>query len=218
MTVEFLYDGPADAERTIVLAHGAGRGWDSPSLVAIVGWLAESGHRVVRFEFPYMVRRRMDGSRRPPDRQPVLLDTWREVIERLGETGLVIGGKSMGGRMASLVADECQVAGLVCLGYPFHPPAKPEKTRTEHLVDLVTPTLMIQGDRDRFGTPDEVAGYELSDSIQLDWMPDGDHDLVPRKKSGRTAEQNWSRAVERICSFIGSATNSYKQAPEQRLG
>jgi predicted alpha/beta-hydrolase family hydrolase len=110
------------------------------------------------------------------------------------------------------------VAGLVCLGYPFHPPAQPEKTRTEHLVDLVTPTLMIQGDRDRFGTPDEVAGYELSDSIQLDWMPDGDHDLVPRKKSGRTAEQNWSRAVERICSFIGSATNSHKQAPEQRLG
>jgi predicted alpha/beta-hydrolase family hydrolase len=215
---KFLCDGPAGAKRTIALAHGAGRGWDSPSLEAIAGGLAKAGHRVVRFEFPYMVRCREEGTRRPPDRQPVLLETWKAVIDELGADGLVIGGKSMGGRMASLVADGCGVAGLVCLGYPFHPPAKPEKTRTEHLADLVTPTLMIQGDRDRFGTPDEVADYELSDSIQLDWMPDGDHDLVPRKKSGRTAEQNWSRAVERICSFISSSTSSHKQATEQRLG
>lgn len=202
MVPELLCDGPSDAERTIVLAHGAGRGWDSPSLVAIAEGLARAGHRVVRFEFPYMVRRREDGTRRPPDRQPVLLETWRAVIEMLGPDGLVIGGKSMGGRMASLVADECGVAGLVCLGYPFHPPAKPEKLRTEHLAGLSTPTLIVQGDRDRFGTPGEVAGYLLSEEIRVHWMPDGDHDLVPRKKSGRTAEENWAEAVDVILGFI----------------
>ncbi|MDC0175649.1 alpha/beta fold hydrolase [Planctomycetaceae bacterium] len=202
MVPELLCDGPSDAERTIVLAHGAGRGWDSPSLVAIVDGLARAGHRVVRFEFPYMVRRREDGTRRPPDRQPVLLETWRAVIEALGPDGLVIGGKSMGGRMASLVADECGVAGLVCLGYPFHPPAKPEKLRTEHLAGLSTPTLIVQGDRDRFGTPGEVASYLLSEEIRVHWMPDGDHDLVPRKKSGRTAEENWAEAVDVILGFI----------------
>ena len=202
MVPELLCDGPSDAERTIVLAHGAGRGWDSPSLVAIAEGLARAGHRVVRFEFPYMVRRREDGTRRPPDRQPVLLETWRAVIEVLGPDGLVIGGKSMGGRMASLVADECGVAGLVCLGYPFHPPAKPEKLRTEHLAGLSTPTLIVQGDRDRFGTPGEVAGYLLSEEIRVHWMPDGDHDLVPRKKSGRTAEENWAEAVDVILGFI----------------
>jgi predicted alpha/beta-hydrolase family hydrolase len=202
MVPELLCDGPSDAERTIVLAHGAGRGWDSPSLVAIAEGLVRAGHRVVRFEFPYMVRRREDGTRRPPDRQPVLLETWRAVIEALGPDGLVIGGKSMGGRMASLVADECGVAGLVCLGYPFHPPAKPEKLRTEHLAGLSTPTLIVQGDRDRFGTPGEVAGYLLSEEIRVHWMPDGDHDLVPRKKSGRTAEENWAEAVDVILGFI----------------
>jgi predicted alpha/beta-hydrolase family hydrolase len=199
---EFLCDGPAGADRTIVLAHGAGRGWDSPSLAAIAGGLARAGQRVLRFEFPYMLRRREEGTRRPPDRQPVLLETWRAVIDELGPDGLVIGGKSMGGRMASLVADECGVAGLVCLGYPFHPPARPETTRTGHLAELATPTLIVQGDRDRFGTPEEVAGYLLSESIEMYWMPDGDHDLVPRKKSGLTAEGNWAQAVEAILGFI----------------
>ena len=196
------FDGPPRASRTIVLAHGAGRGLDTPALEAITVGLAARDIRVVRFEFPYMVRRREDGTRRPPDRQPVLLETWRAVIDELGSDGLVIGGKSMGGRMASLVADECEVAGLVCLGYPFHPPANPEKIRTEHLAGLVTPTLVVQGERDRFGTPGEVAGYELSGSIHIHWMPDGDHDLVPRKRSGRTAEQNWAEATDAILGFF----------------
>ena len=196
-------DGPRRADRTIVLAHGAGRGLDTPSLEAVTAGLAARGIRVVRFEFPYMVRRREDRTRRPPDRQPVLLETWRAVIDELGSDGLVIGGKSMGGRMASLLADEAAVAGLVCLGYPFHPPASPEKTRTEHLADLQTPTLIVQGDRDRFGTPEEVAGYQFSPAITIEWIPDGDHDLVPRKRSGRTAEENWTAAVDAIAGFLG---------------
>ncbi|MBQ16229.1 MAG: alpha/beta hydrolase [Planctomycetaceae bacterium] len=203
-SIQLHFDGPRRAVHTIVLAHGAGRGLDTPALVAISEGLAGRGIRVVRFEFPYMVQRRQDGTRRPPDRQPVLLDTWRTVIDELGADGLVIGGKSMGGRMASLVADECGVAGLVCLGYPFHPPARPEKTRTQHLADLQTPTLILQGERDRLGNRDDVAGYRLSPGIHVDWIPDGDHDLVPRKRSGRTAEENWDWAVESIAGFLDS--------------
>lgn len=185
-----------------MLAHGAGAGMDVPALAAITAGLADRGLRVARFEFPYMLKRRETGRRRPPDRQPVLLETWRAVIGRLGPEGLVIGGKSMGGRMASLVADETGVAGLVCLGYPFHPPARPEKTRTDHLAGLKTPTLILQGDRDRLGTPEDVAGYTLSAAITVDWIPDGDHDLVPRKRSGRTAEENWAAAVAAIDEFV----------------
>ena len=99
-STQLHFDGPDHAAHTVVLAHGAGRGLDTPALEAITVGLADRDVRVVRFEFPYMVRRRKDGTRRPPDRQPVLLETWREVIGELGSDGLVIGGKSMGGRMA----------------------------------------------------------------------------------------------------------------------
>ena len=112
-----------------MLAHGAGAPMDSPFLDTIARGLAERGLRVVRFEFPYMRARRTSGARKPPDREPVLRASWREAIEAAGGGGpgrLVIGGKSLGGRIASLVADETGVRGLVCLGYPFHPPGRPE--------------------------------------------------------------------------------------------
>ena len=196
--------GP-DSATVVLLAHGAGAGHDSPFMQTMAAGLAERGCRVGLFDFPYMQQARREGRRRPPSAMPKLIESWQEVIQLAGSQGasrLVIGGKSMGGRMASLVADECEVAGLVCLGYPFHPPANPEKTRTEHLAGLVTPTLVVQGERDRFGTPGEVAGYELSGSIRIHWMPDGDHDLVPRKRSGRTAEQNWAEAADAILGFF----------------
>ncbi|TIQ47186.1 MAG: alpha/beta hydrolase, partial [Mesorhizobium sp.] len=98
---------------------------------------------------------------------------------------LIIGGKSMGGRVASMIADEMfskrEISGLLCLGYPFHPPEKPTQLRTKHLADLRTPTLIFQGTRDEFGTRDEVATYDLSDAIEILWLEDGDHDLKPRK-------------------------------------
>lgn len=204
MTVQMLFDGPVRAKLTLALAHGAGAPMDSAFMDAIADALAAAGIRVVRFEFPYMARRRDDGKRRPPDRQPVLLDTWRRVIGELGAGRLAIGGKSMGGRMASLIADEIGVAALVCLGYPFHPPGKPDRLRTEHLTALRTPTLIVQGERDAFGTADEVKGYALSKSIRLHWCPDGNHDLAPRKASGRTKEQNWSDAAAAVASFLGA--------------
>tara|TARA_R110002072_G_scaffold43702_22_gene122625 strand:- start:2513 stop:3127 length:615 start_codon:yes stop_codon:yes gene_type:complete len=200
---DFLYNGPKTADKTVVLAHGAGAAMDSEFMEFFAAGLAEKGLRVARFEFPYMVRRREDGKRRPPDRAPVLLETYLAIAAELGPENLVVGGKSMGGRVASMIADEAGVAGLVCLGYPFHPPGKPEKLRTAHLADLKTPAMILQGERDPFGKRDEVAGYRLSKSIDVDFLPDGDHDLKPRKASGRTRAENWADAVHRMAAFIG---------------
>jgi uncharacterized protein len=196
-----LTDGPDDAAATVVLAHGAGAPMDSAPMNALAAGLAARGLKVVRFEFPYMHARR-EGQRRPPDREPVLRQTWLEVIERLGGgPRLVIGGKSMGGRMASYVADEAGARGLVCLGYPFHPPDAPGRLRTAHLATLKTPTLIVQGTRDPFGTPDEVAGYALSPAIRVVWLPDGDHSFKPRKSSGRTEKENLAAAVAAVAEF-----------------
>lgn len=200
--VTFQFDGDEHAALTIVLAHGAGAPMDSPFMNEMVAALTRHEFRVARFEFPYMAKRREDGKKRGPDRAPVLLDCYSAVVEQLGDREkLIIGGKSMGGRIASMVADELGVAGLVCLGYPFHPPGKPENLRTEHLETLRTPTLICHGTRDPFGNPDEIAGYALSEAIDLHWVEDGEHDFKPRKKSGRTQGQNIADAATAIDQF-----------------
>ena len=137
-TPELLINEPQRDDRTIVLAHGAGAAMDTEFMDAFAVGLANLGLRVVRFEFPYMAARRISGKRRPPDREPILRDTWHRVVDSIGADRVVIGGKSMGGRIASLIADEAQVAGLVCLGYPFHPTGKPDKLRIEHLKAIET--------------------------------------------------------------------------------
>jgi predicted alpha/beta-hydrolase family hydrolase len=201
---ELLVEGPSDAGVTVVLAHGAGAAMDTPFMNFFARGLARQGYRVARFEFPYMAARRQSGKGGPPDREPVLRQSWLRVVNMLNGKRLVIGGKSMGGRIASMVADEAGVAGLVCLGYPFHPVGKPQQTRTQHLRSLKTPTLILQGERDPFGNRDDVAGYELSPAIRLAWLADGDHSFKPRKSSGRTEEENWTEAVDTISTFIGS--------------
>jgi uncharacterized protein len=204
--VDFLFDGPEDGPR-VVLAHGAGAPMDSSSLNALAAGLAAEGLRVARFEFPYMRARRTEGRRPGPDREPVLLDTWRAAIAELGGAGsLVIGGRSMGGRMASMVADEAGARGLVCLGYPFHPPGQPGRTRTAHLEHLRTPTLIVQGTRDPFGTPEDVAGYRLAPAIRIVWLEDGDHSFKPRAASGRTEKQNLQEAIAAVAGFVRSLT------------
>ncbi len=176
---------------------------DSPPLEALAKGLGAAGLRVARFEFPYMRARRTEARRRPPDRESVLLDTWRAAVAELGGGGgLVLAGKSMGGRMASRIADEVGARGLVCFGYPFHPPGQPAKTRTAHLEDLKTPTLIVQGTRDAFGTPEDVAAYRLSPAIRLVWLEDGDHSFKPRAASGRTEAQNLREAVEAAAGFV----------------
>lgn len=200
--MELLRNGPSDAPATLALAHGAGAPMDSPFMERLATGLAGDGLQVVRFEFPYMQRRRADGGRRPPDKAPALKAAWREVAATLAVDCLVVGGKSMGGRVASMVADDVGASGLVCFGYPFHPPGKPERLRTDHLASIRTPTLIVQGSRDRFGTPDEVAGYDLAASIEMCWIEDGDHSLEPRKRSGRTSEQNLAAAGDAAARFI----------------
>lgn len=212
----FLIDGPENAPLTLALAHGAGAPMDAPFMTAMAAGLAGHGLRVVRFEFPYMAARRRDGRKRPPDPQARLIETWRAVISALGPERLVIGGKSMGGRMASLVAGEAGVRGLVCLSYPFHPPGKPERLRTAHLAGISTPTLIVQGTRDPFGTPGEVAGYDLAPCIRLAWIEDGNHDLVPRKASGRTREQNWQAAAAAVAGFVQDLLSWRHDEPPQR--
>lgn len=198
----WLADGPEDGV-TVALAHGAGAPMDSDFMNVIAQGLAQRGLRVLRFEFPYMAAARRDGKKRPPDRQSRLLECWRRVVTELGEAKcLVIGGKSLGGRIASQIADELGVAGLICLGYPFHPPGKPERLRIEHLQSLQTPTLILQGERDPLGRREEVAGYPLARAIQLEWLPDGDHSFKPPQRSGRTEGENLAQAVQRAAAFI----------------
>ena len=198
-----LTDGPGGAPWTVVLAHGAGAPMDSPFLAEVAAGLGGRGVRVVRFEFPYMARRRSEGRKTPPDRAPVLLDTWRQVIADLAPAGrLVIGGKSMGGRMASLLADETGVAGLLVFGFPFHAPGKDAADRIGHLAALATPTLIVQGTRYTLGSRDEVAGYALSPAVRLHWIEDGDHSLKPRKASGLSPDEAMTQAVDAAAGFV----------------
>jgi len=207
-TPEFIWDGSDKAPATLPLAHGAGAAMDSPFMNSIAAGLAATGIRVGRFEFPYMARRRRDGRRRPPDRAPVLLDCWQQAISCAGPRDrLFIGGKSMGGRIASLIADEAAVRGLICLGYPFHPSGRPDRLRTDHLKTIRTPTLVCQGARDPMGNRTEVVRYSLSESIQFCWLPDGDHGFKPRKASGTTENANLQAAVSAIADFVMHITD-----------
>lgn len=201
--MDFLRDGPADAPVRLVLAHGAGAPVSSPFMTAVAIGLAARGVAVARFDFPYM----RAGTRKPPDREPVLLETWRSAVAELG-SGWAIGGKSLGGRMASMVADELGVPALVCLGYPFHPPGRPEKVRTAHLASLRTPTLIVQGTRDPFGTPEDVEGYALSPRVQVEWLAEGDHSWKPPARTGRTEAGNLEAGVDAVFRFLSARAAS----------
>ena len=191
----FLFDGPTDARATILLAHGAGAPMDSDWMNQVAAALANEGLRVARFEFAYMAARRTGAGKKPPPKAEKVMEEYRQAVAALGaKTPLIIGGKSMGGRVASMVADELADAGqghgLLCLGYPFHPPGKSERLRTAHLAEMTTPALICQGTRDPFGNETEAGNFTLSPAIELRWFADGDHDLKPRKASGLTLEQH----------------------------
>jgi predicted alpha/beta-hydrolase family hydrolase len=207
----FLFDGPERAHATILLAHGAGAPMDSPAMTAIAAALAKAGFRVARFEFGYMASRRTEAGRKPPPRAETLIDEYRSAVAGVGASGpLIIGGKSMGGRVASMLADELfaagRIAGLLCLGYPFHPPGKPEQLRTKHLAGMKTPALICQGTRDIFGSRDEVSSYSLSKKIEILWLEDGDHDLKPRKGiSGFSAADHLKTMADTVKTWSASA-------------
>ena len=201
---------PSPPAPTLVVTHGAGASSTHPNTTRLAELIAERGVRVARFDFPYM-RRAIEAGRRPwpPDPEDVLASAWVQVIQQLAQQGvptsqLFFGGRSMGGRIASYIADAVEPAGMVCISYPFHPPNDPARAITIHLQQLATPTLIVQGERDEYGTRAEVEAYELSPNIQLAWIPDGDHGLVPRKRSGHTEEGNRELAADAIAEFIHS--------------
>ncbi len=190
---------------TLILAHGAGAPMDSTFMESVTERLLTLGISVVRFEFPYMAQRRLDGVRRPPNSMHVLQDAWRAVyaeVRQQTNEPIVIAGKSMGGRVASMLADELAADALVCFGYPFYPARKPEKPRIEHLQGLRTPTLIVQGERDPLGRREVVESYDLSAAIEFEWLALADHDLKPLKRSGFNHEQYLQRAVLRVAKFI----------------
>jgi len=212
VSTRVLWAGPADGP-VLALAHGAGAGMETDWMTTVSGLLGDRGIRVARFEFAYMAARR-DGVRRPVPRGDTVVPEYAEVVARLvDETGgpVAIGGKSMGGRVASMTADAEHTAGrvtaLVCLGYPFHPPGRPAQLRTAHLHELQTPALIVQGTRDPFGTRDEVeadrVGYALSPAVRLLWLEDGEHELRPRVKlSGFTHAEHLATAADAVAGFV----------------
>jgi predicted alpha/beta-hydrolase family hydrolase len=206
---QFLITGSPDAAVRYLCAHGAGAGMETAFLKAVAELVAERGIATYRFEFAYMAARRQ-GARKPPPKAERLMDEYRAAVAAVpAGVPLIIGGKSMGGRVASMVADELypakRIAGLACLGYPFHPPKKPQQLRTAHLTALACPALIVQGERDPFGTRSEVEGYGLSPAIRFHWANDGDHDLGPRGGSGFTRKGNLAAAADAVAAFATRA-------------
>lgn len=206
-----LVTGPDDGP-LLLLAHGAGAQMDSPFMEAFAALMAERAVGVARFEFPYMAARRAGGKKRPPPKAETMMPSFIEAVAQCrsghAERPLFIGGKSMGGRIASLVADEVYAQGdckgLVCLGYPFHPPNIPDKPRTAHLLALQCPALIVQGERDPFGTKAEIEAFGLAPSISFHWAGDGDHDFGPRGGSGHTRKGNLAAAADAVAAFVAA--------------
>lgn len=206
---EFLVNSPESAPKGIFLmAHGAGKGMANPFMETVANAVITAGVRVVRFHFPYMEEMVRTGRKIIPSGGKILRQSFTELIdhcvniEKCPAKSLIIGGKSMGGRIASMIADENHVAGVICLGYPFHPPRKPEYWRIEHLKTMRTPTLICQGERDPFGSREEVQRRRLSASVEIKWLQDGDHNFKPRKSSGQTGEGNMQEATGACINFI----------------
>ncbi len=212
MTDLILSDTFDRQSHILLLAHGAGAPPNSDFMDAFAHGLSQHGVGVARFAFAYMSERMTGGTRRPPPRVERLVPEFEAAIETVRSAAkrdaiLIIGGKSMGGRIATLVAagnTVPELSGCVCLGYPFHPPRKPDTLRVAHLRDLATPTLIVQGTRDALGSKDDVASYDLSPSIRLHWLEDGDHDFAPRVRSGFTQAEHILSAAAETARFTQS--------------
>ncbi len=206
---EFMVNSPQrDAKGILLLAHGAAKGMASPFMEAMAKGLIKSGLRIVRFHFPYMEEMLRSGTKLPPNGGKMLRKCYSELIthciehENVPGHKIVIGGKSMGARVASMVADQHKVAGVICLGYPFHPPKKPERWRIQPLQTISTPTLICQGERDPHGKREEIRTLLLSKSIQFHWLKDGDGNFKPGKYSARSREDNIQDATQACTDFI----------------
>ena len=206
----YFADDEAWSNRTLVLAHGAGAGQRHPFMVEFARGLSDRGVHVVTFDFPYVAQ-----GRRAPDRRDRLVACWRSVVEAvrehvdLRETTLFIGGKSMGGRMATYLAvemsteDRARFAGVVLLGYPQHPPGRPDRLRADHLGGVGIPMLFVQGSRDSFGTPDELhAQLTGIPDVEVHPVQGGDHSFKVLKRTGRTAADVHAEILDAIVAWM----------------
>lgn len=191
----------------LLIAHGAGAGQHSHYMHHLRAALADQGVQTLAVEFAYMQRMQREAKRIPPPRIELLVEElshWCDILTRPQGGMPWLGGKSMGGRAASLLAARERAAGLVLCGYPFHPPRKPEKLRLAHWPRIDCPTLVVQGSRDPFGTREEVERYELTERACVHWLEDGDHDWKPRRRSGRTQAQLIEEGAAAIAAFMRS--------------
>lgn len=215
---EFLVNSPEnDPKGVFLFAHGAGTGMASPFMDKISKGIINSGVRVVRFNFPFMEKMLRTGKRKPPNTGKVLRKCFSDVItycierERVPPQNIIIGGKSIGARAAAMVADNHQVAGVICLSYPFHFPKKPEKLRIKVLETVQTPTLICQGERDLNKTRDEISKLRLSSSVQINWVAKGDKNFQPINNSNASYEKNITSIIQASNSFIGQVLQSDKK-------
>ena len=202
-----LVDGPADARWTVVLAHGSSIPMDHPFLTTVAEGLAKRNICVVRFEFPYMRRRFLDGTdsgeSTTPNKLPRLQAAFRDAVAAAPVTGrLAVAGKSMGARVAGTVIDDVRADAMVALGYPFHAPGKADEPNLEPLSQPECPSIVIQGTHDTFGTKDEVAGYDLGEHVELHWLEGANHGFEPTKGSETTAEAYLEEAIQAFADFL----------------
>lgn len=215
-SVSALWDLPGDSGEPpssprppILLAHGAGVPMRSEFMETIAVGIAAGGHPVLRFNYPYAERMEQSGTRRPPDRRGPLMAAHRcalaKLTERFPEPRPVLAGKSMGGRIASMLAAEGDdAASLVFFGYPLHPPGKPEKQRTEHFPTLAQPALFLQGDRDALAGLDllRTALETYGGQSTLEVIEGADHDFAVLRRMGLAREEVLAGLVERTLAWI----------------
>lgn len=208
--VSAVYARPDQPTATLVLAHGAGAGMEHPFMRGFTDALNDLGVATLRFNFPYR-----EAGRKFPDRPPLAVATWRAAMAAAaaqaaahGDNGpLWAAGKSFGGRMASMaVAEGMEAAGLVYLGYPLHPPGKPEKLRDEHLYGITAPMLFLQGTRDPFATPEILVDVvsRIGPSAALEWVEGGDHSFAVAGQK-RSAEETGASLAGTVSRFIEAA-------------
>ena len=199
---------PGRARTTVILAHGAGLPQTSAFMVAFAEGLARRGCHAVTFNFPYTEQRR-----RLPDRAPILEACFRDVVgavqarPELRARRLVIGGKSMGGRMATHLAAQglADLAGVVVLGYPLHPPGRPEQLRAEHLARIQQPMLVVQGERDAFGTPEELRPFLAPlEAATIHVVEGGDHSFKVARRGPLGQAEVFEGVQDLIARWIAS--------------
>lgn len=204
-TLEKLGDGH---KGRLLMAHGAGAGQDSNFMRQLRESLAENGVQTLAFEFAYMQRMREEKRRRPPPKIGILIDEmslWCDIVSHEKLPAPWLGGKSLGGRVASLLAARDGAPGLALCGYPFHPPGKPDKTRLAHWPNIACPILVMQGTRDPFGKRCEVEEYDLPACAKVHFLEDGEHDWKPRKASGLTQRQLIGEAAMIIAEAMAAS-------------